>query len=135
MLSNSLPDYTAFKQDAPRVLVVEDELLIRLMVSDHLRDSGFSVIEALNGEEAIEILVSGALIDLVFTDVRMPGAADGLDVLNFVRRTRPDLPVLVTSGHLDPRLAKAGGAVQFVPKPCKLDTLVDALHAALGRLA
>lgn len=115
----------------PRVLVVEDEFLIRLLVADHLREAGFTVVEAFNGDEAIAILNAGALIDLVFTDVRMPGAADGMALLGFVKRTRPDLPVLMTSGHLEPQLAYAGGAAEFLPKPCDPEAVIDAVRAAL----
>jgi len=135
MSSNLLPDYAEYSAVAPCVLVVEDELLIRMVVADHLREAGFFVVEAFNGDEAIAILTAGALIDLVFTDVRMPGCADGLDVLGFVRRTRPDLPVLVTSGHLEPRVAQAGGAFRFLPKPCQLDVIVESVHAALEAAA
>ena len=101
MHSSSLSDPAVLTEPGPRVLVVEDELLLRMLVSDYLRDAGFAVVEALNGDEAIAILEAGAAIDLVFTDVRMPGSADGLEVLSFVRRTRPSIPVVVTSGHLE----------------------------------
>ena len=131
MQSSSMPDEDLAPTDAPRVLVVEDEFLIRMLVADHLRDAGFAVVEAFNGDEAIAILTSGAPIDLVFTDVRMPGDADGLEVLAFVKRTRPDLPVLMTSGHLEPELAYAGGAERFLSKPCDPDLIVAAVQAAL----
>ena len=116
----------------PRVLVVEDEFLIRLLVADHLREAGFTVLEAFNGDEAIAILTAGAVVDLVFTDVRMPGAADGMALLEFVQRTQPELPVLMTSGHLEPELAYAGGAARFLPKPCDPEAVIDAIRAALS---
>lgn len=131
MQSNSTPDLDPGTVDAPRILVVEDEFLIRLLVADHLRESGFIVLEAFNGEEAIAILKSGALVDLVFTDVRMPGAIDGLGLLDFIKQAAPDLPVIVTSGHLQPDLALAGGAVQFLPKPCDLDGITRVFHDVL----
>ena len=111
--------------------MAEDEFLIRILISDHLRDAGFTVIEASNGDEAIAILTSGVPIDLVFTDVRMPGSTDGMALLDFVRRTRPDLPVLMTSGHLEPELAYCGGALKFLAKPCDPDFVVTAIRAAL----
>lgn len=114
-----------------RVLVVEDEILIRIMVADDLRDHGFSVFEAANGDEAIALLSAGAAFDAVFTDVRMPGLADGLALLAYVRGTRPDLPVLVTSGHLRPELALSGGAADFLPKPYDSEAVASALRAAL----
>ncbi len=60
-------------KDANRFLVVEDEMLIRIMVSDSLRDAGLNVIEAFNADEAIRILHSGVKVDLMLSDVRMPG--------------------------------------------------------------
>ena len=113
------------------MLLVEDEILIRILVADCLRETGFSVIEAFNGDEAMAILSAGVSIDLVLTDVRMPGSSDGLDVLHFVRRTRPGVPVILTSGHLDPGLVPEGAA-RFLPKPYSLERIVDAAHAALS---
>lgn len=115
-----------------RVLLVEDEFLIRMLTADHLRDAGFHVVEAVNGDEAIAILSAGASIDVVLSDVRMPGATDGLALLAFVRRALPDLPVIITSGHLEPGLAVAAGATKFIPKPCNLDELADGLRTALA---
>lgn len=130
MQSNSQSERAVAAGDAPRVLVVEDEFLIRLVVADYLREAGFVVVEASSGDEARSILQAGALIDLVFTDVRMPGSMDGLELLNFVREIRPNVPVLVTSGHLEGDLAYAGGAARFLRKPYDLQRLVDGLHAA-----
>lgn len=113
------------------VLVVEDEFLIRMIVADHLRETGFTVVEACNGDEAITILKSGVPFDLVFTDVRMPGSTDGLGLLAYVKSTQPELPVVMTSGHLAPGLALSGGATQFLSKPCDLDTITEALSAAI----
>ena len=131
MQSSTPPDPALVTDEAPRILVVEDEFLIRMVVADHLRDARFSVVEAFNGDEAIAMLKSGAGIDLVFTDVRMPGSADGLDVLRFVKEHRPELPVMMTSGHLEPKLAYAGGASRFMPKPCNLDLLTVTIQAIL----
>lgn len=111
-----------------RVLFVEDEFLIRMIVADHLRDAGFNVTEAANGDEAVAILKGGAAVDVVLSDVRMPGATDGLALLAFVRRTLPDLPVFITSGHLEPALALAAGARKFIAKPYDLDEVSEALR-------
>ena len=135
MQSKSKPDQGVVAADAPRVLVVEDEFLIRMVVSDHLRDSGFIVLEAFNGDEAIDILKSGVLIDLIFTDVRMPGEVDGLGLLAYSILHRPDLPVVVTSGHLEPSLAYGGGAAQFLAKPCTLEAVAGTVMAALKHAA
>lgn len=104
-----------------RILVVEDELLIRLLVSDVLRDAGYDVVEAVNGDEALDILNAGIRVDLVLSDVRMPGSTDGLALLKFVREELADLPVIVTSGHLEPHVALAAGASQFLAKPFEIE--------------
>jgi CheY-like chemotaxis protein len=87
------------KQRTPAILIVEDEVLIRLVLSDFLQECGFRVYEAGNAAEAIAILESEqATIDLVFTDVRMPGELDGFGLARWIRTNRPALPVLLTSG-------------------------------------
>ncbi len=116
-----------------RILVVEDELLIRFMVCEHLRDAGYDTVEACSADEAIAMLASPVLIDLVITDVRMPGSRDGLGLLAFIRGALPRLPVIVMSGHLEPGFALVGGATQFIAKPFKLSAVVDAVRAALGK--
>lgn len=131
MQQNSISTHRLAPAQASRVLLVEDEFLIRMLIADHLRDAGLTVVEAINGDEAIEILMSGALIDLVYTDVRMPGSADGMAVLGFAKRTRPNMPVLMTSGHLAPERAYACGAERFLAKPCDVDFVVAAIQAAL----
>lgn len=128
---NAETEEAAEPAGAAKVLVVEDEVLIRILVADHLRDAGFTVVEAATGDEAISLLSAGVEFDAVFTDVRMPGAIDGMALLAYVQRTRPRLPVLVTSGHLRPELAVSGGAVDFLSKPCDPEVVAAALRDAL----
>jgi DNA-binding NtrC family response regulator len=113
------------------ILVVEDELLIRFMLSDGLRDSGFHVIEACNADEALAILET-ARPDIIVTDVRMPGSIDGLGLLAKVRATFPALPVIITSGHLVSSEALSEGATSFVPKPYHLEAIVEMVQEAIG---
>jgi len=114
------------------ILLVEDELLIRMMIGDKLRDEGFDVIEAVNADEALAILKSPVRVDLLISDVRMPGSIDGLGLLATTRADLPNLPVIITSGHLEPRLALADGATRFVAKPFSLEAIVEAVRAELG---
>jgi CheY-like chemotaxis protein len=132
-----LQDINALGADAARagparLLVVEDEVLIRMFVADMLRDAGYDVIEAVSGNEALDILRAGLVVDLVLSDVRMPGSADGLALLAFVRQNLADLPVILTSGHLAPEIALGKGAVQFLAKPYRLE---DALAAVKQEVA
>jgi CheY-like chemotaxis protein len=116
-----------------RILVVEDELLIRMFVSDLLRDTGYDVVEAVNGDEALDILNAEVAVDLVLSDVRMPGSTDGLALLQFVREKLADLPVIITSGHLEPDVALAAGASQFLAKPFKVEEALKVVELEVNK--
>jgi DNA-binding NtrC family response regulator len=109
---------------------VEDEVLIRLMLADELRDAGHQVIEASDADEAVVIL-KATRPDLLISDVRMPGSIDGMGLLALVRTSRPALPVIITSAHLDPAQAKSQGATLFVPKPYLCGVMLDAAEEIL----
>lgn len=80
------------------ILVVEDEILIRMDVVDQLTGLGYSVIEASTGREALEALTTGDGVCILFTDVDMPGDLDGIMLAHEVSRTRPEIGIIVTSG-------------------------------------
>ena len=113
------------------VLVVEDEVIIRTNVSEDLRAAGLEVMEAATGDEAIALVESGLPIDLVLTDVRMPGSLDGLELARVVRRKRPMSKIVVVSGNLaarpTPDLADA-----FLTKPYSLLTVVEVVRGLLA---
>ncbi|WEZ85089.1 response regulator [Rhizobium sp. 32-5/1] len=81
------------------VLVVEDEVLIRIDIAQTLEDEGFTVFEASDAEEAIDILSKHSEINLMFTDIDMPGSIDGLKLATAVRDRWPPISIIVTSGH------------------------------------
>ena len=116
-----------------RILIVEDELLIRMMVGDELRDVGYDVLEAYNADEAVVMLNTGVQFDLIISDVRMPGSMDGLGLLTYVKASRPTLPVIIASGHLKRIEAEACGASSFIAKPFAVDVVVAAVAHALER--
>jgi CheY-like chemotaxis protein len=117
------------------VLVVEDEVLVRLAVAETLRDEGYSVIEAANGDEALEVLATSTQIDVVFTDVNMPGSLDGAALGRYVRSTRPGLKVIVASGRVA-RAAALEAADVFLAKPYDPENIVKAVGSVLaGRSA
>ena len=120
--------------DAARkcILIVEDELLIRFMLSDGLRDEGYHVIEACNADEALTVLET-ATPDLLISDVRMPGSLDGLALLRAVRGTLTNLPVIIMSGHMNSAQAEAEGATRFVAKPYAMDAMFEAVRDVLGQ--
>jgi two-component system, response regulator PdtaR len=81
------------------VLVVEDDALVRLMISDHLRLSGFRVIEAGDASEALALLAKGDMpVDLVFSDIHLPGPMDGVDLAMRVRAKWPTIKLMLTAG-------------------------------------
>ena len=110
----------AMHDNKPIVLVVEDDVVLRFSTADNLRDIGFTTVEATGSEEAVAVLMSQQ-IDLVFSDVNMPGNMDGIGLADWIGRHRPGLPVLLTSGS--PRVA-AGRAIRsgrrFISKPYAL---------------
>jgi CheY-like chemotaxis protein len=85
------------------ILVVEDEVLVRLLVAEELRDTGFVVIEAANTDEALTVLRSSTDIDVMVTDIRMPGSRDGLALAEEARTTWPALKIIVASASFPRR--------------------------------
>lgn len=77
---------------APNILIVEDDGLLRMAVADFLRDMGHAVVEATTGEEAVSILQTCTDVDVVFSDVQMPGTVDGLGLARWCARTAPTCP-------------------------------------------
>lgn len=100
------------------VLVVEDELLVREVIVEYLRDCGFRVIEASNADDAIKMLRTDPRIDVVFSDVLMPGTLDGFGLAQWIRREQPNVRIILTSG-----LARTAAASELcadgplMPKP------------------
>jgi CheY-like chemotaxis protein len=81
------------------VLVVDDDLMVREPIADYLREVGYEVLEAGDARCAIDVVEHAEHVDLVFSDVRMPGELDGVGLARWVRAHYPDLPVLLTSGY------------------------------------
>ena len=108
------------------VLVVEDEILIRVLIADELRTEGFSVVEAATVDEALSYFQAGVHVDLVLSDVQLPGALNGVDLIKRLRAEAPGLLTVLTSGH-SPGVHAAD---DFLPKPYDVGQAV-ALVAAL----
>jgi CheY-like chemotaxis protein len=81
------------------VLVVEDEILIRVLIAEELRAEGFSVIEAATADEALSYFQAGFQVDLVLSDIELPGILNGLDLIRRLRAEAPDLLTVLTSGY------------------------------------
>ena len=114
------------------VLVVEDELLVRWSTADYLRCAGIAVVEAANAAEALEVFASGEPVDIVFTDVQMPGAMDGLMLVRWVHEHRPGIQVLVTSGKGDDAVCSGlVPAEAFFSKPYRHEDVATCIHSLL----
>lgn len=133
MVTEQVDERLANGHQRRTVLVVEDETFVRWAVAEALRDIGYHVIEAASGDEAADIMRAGVPFDLAFSDVRMPGSLDGLALLELIRAARPDIPVLITSGHAEPASVLASGANCFLRKPYEVQKLIGLIEDALGR--
>lgn len=109
----------------PKILVVDDEPLIRLSAIDVARDAGFGTVAAAGAEQAMELLEQTPGISLLFTDIRMAGDEDGLTLAKTVRQRWPDIRVIVTSGHLEGVPSDDG--ISFLAKPYSPEELTRAL--------
>lgn len=114
------------------VLLVEDEALISLMVSEALSEGGFEVHEVSNADEALRYIGAGGAVDVLFTDINLPGGMNGAELAQRARALKPELPVVYASGRYngDDLPGRVPHSV-FVTKPYNPDTLC----AVLSRLA
>ena len=118
----------------PKVLVVEDEMLIRLHVADTFRDSGFAVLEAADGASALRMLEKDESIAAVFTDVTLPGELDGFALARWVRSQRPGVPVVLTSGEVTAAHAeRIGRGEPFFAKPCDYVEVANFIRGLLDK--
>ncbi len=116
------------------VLVVEDEVLIRLMIAEYLREFGYRVLEARNGDEAKRILGDDGEVEVVFSDVRMPGSMDGLALARWISRNKPQIEVLLTSAYVAPaEAAEAGPAARaLLRKPYAPSEVLQRIRGLTG---
>ena len=110
----------------PVLLVVEDEVLIRLSVSDFLRNEGFTVIEAGSAREALTVLQARSDVSLVVTDIHMSGALEGLDLIREIRRSYPAVKIITASAYQISEPVEA-----TIIKPYSLDRLLSVIKSLL----
>jgi CheY-like chemotaxis protein len=115
----------------PMVLVVEDEILIRSAIAEYLRTSGCTVVEAANAEEAIAVFAAGVMIEVVFSDIHMPGAMSGLSLARWVHQRDPGIRVVLTSGNADSARA-AEVAEAFFQKPYRASEVAFRIRLLLA---
>ena len=112
-----------------KVLVVEDEALLRLDIVEALEQRGFVVVEAENATRAIEILIQHPDVQVMFTDIDMPGGVDGLKLAAMVRDRWPPIKIVYTSGYRRPADLELPVESQFFAKPYNPDRVAATLLA------
>ena len=121
-----------------RVLVVDDEPAVRTVVRMTLERAGYDVLEAENGEKAIEVINTGEnrlVLDTVICDIRMP-KINGVEAIDYFQREYPHVPVIVLTGHPDTAMAVSfmrQGVVDYLAKPVEAEKLKAAVAKAMER--
>jgi len=126
------PDRVRADAGKPCVLVVEDNDDVRELAEQVLEMDGHAVQSAASGEQALELLRQGIRVDLLFTDVIMPGGMNGLELVEHARALRPGVPVLVTTGYMDelPQGGRGGG-LDILAKPYRQEDLLQRVRKGL----
>lgn len=119
----------------PTVLLVEDEPIIRMGLADHIARQGFAVIEAGSGDRAMEMVRNGNLVDIIITDVQMPGQHDGIALALWTRRNFPHIKLIIVSGATSGAVAPdlLGEEGRIMPKPYQYDEIVARMRELLER--
>ena len=112
----------------PPVLVVEDEELLRLYVDGFLEDEGFEVIDAVDADAALNIMTRRPDVRVLFTDIQLPGAIDGIELARLVHEHWPHVLLLITSGNQRPSTAEIADHGHFLPKPYRSDEVIREIH-------
>jgi CheY-like chemotaxis protein len=111
----------------PTILVVEDEILLSDIITEELEEAGYHVLSALTGEEALAFLSADEPIDLLFTDIRLPGGLDGWRLAEAARQLRPGLPVIYVTGYSVDQPRKVSGS-RFMTKPYRPAMVIRAIE-------
>jgi two-component sensor histidine kinase/FixJ family two-component response regulator len=116
----------------PNVLVVEDEMVLRMRAVDIVEDAGFKAVEAVNADEAISILESRSDISLLFSDIQMPGTMDGLKLAHAVHDRWPAIKIILVSGQVRPSDGETPVDSRFFGKPLEVKQLIAELKEMVG---
>jgi CheY-like chemotaxis protein len=114
------------------ILVVDDDPILRVHISELLQDAGYQVLEASNTDEALAVLEQHSNIKLLFTDVQMPPGADGIALAEIVQNRWPDVSVLVTSGGLNLSDDDIPDGGEFVSKPYSRKLLLSRIERMIA---
>ena len=133
LLTESPPMITLHQATVPpTVLVVEDEMLLRMRAVDMIEDAGFSSVEAVDADEALAILESRSDISLLFTDIQMPGTIDGLKLAHAVRERWPPIKIILVSGQLKPSSSDIPINSRFFDKSLEADQMIAEIKGMIA---
>jgi two-component sensor histidine kinase len=116
----------------PNVLIVEDEMLLRMRAVDIVEDAGFAAVEAVNADEALAILESRSDISLLFSDIQMPGTMDGLRLAHAVHDRWPGIKIILVSGQVKPTDDEKPADSRFFGKPIEVAQMIGELQRMIG---
>jgi two-component sensor histidine kinase/DNA-binding response OmpR family regulator len=116
----------------PNVLVVEDEMILRMRAVDIVEDAGFNPVEAVNADQAMSILEARSDISLLFTDIQMPGSIDGLKLAHAVHDRWPSIKIILVSGQVKLSDAERPADSRFFGKPLGVEQMITELQAMVG---
>jgi DNA-binding NtrC family response regulator len=116
----------------PAVLVVEDEMLLRMRAVDIVEDAGFTPVEATNADDALAILESRSDIELLFTDIQMPGSIDGLKLAYAVHERWPLIKIILVSGQLKLTDKDKPADSRFFGKPLDVKQMIAEMRDMIG---
>src|SRR6204780_4669451 len=119
-------------QPTAKVLVVEDEMMLRMRAVDIVEDAGFTPVEAVNADDALVILESRSDIDLLFTDIQMPGTIDGLKLAHAVHARWPTIKIMLVSGQVTPTNTERPANSPFYGKPLAVKKMIAELQEMMG---
>src|SRR6476620_7591551 len=114
------------------VLVVEDEMLLRMRAVDMVEDAGYISVEAVDAEAALAILESSLGIGLLFTDIQMPGKMDGLQLAYAVHERWPAIKIMLVSGQLKLSEREIPPHSRFFGKPLNADEIIAEMQNMIG---
>jgi CheY-like chemotaxis protein len=115
----------------PLVMIVEDEVLVRLVAASLLQDAGFDTLEAGSAADALDQIEAHSGVCVLFSDVQLQGGMDGLELAAVVHQRWPSIKLLLTSGGVNVRKAEIPDDGRFLPKPYAAGQMVQAVRAAL----
>src|SRR3981189_100600 len=116
------------------VLVVEDEMLLRMRAVDMVEDAGYTSVEAVDAAEAVAILESRSALPLMFTDIQMPGSMDGLKLAHTVHERWPPIKIILVSGQVKPATVDIPADSRFHGKPLEAKERIAEIQSMNGHV-